>query len=181
MNVKGIIRLTMKQDRWDSDHDVIERDEEGNYVCAWCDLLDPGIPIKDEEQNIIQPSWYHSKVTFSGVKPEIKVKGSYKKFSVNFYNDEEEDIGLPLDEGEWRFRLVENDFVSSEMDWEKAVIASEATEFLDVQTSDTVPELEPNQIKLKFIGSDEWIGKNLEVWYITDKYKSKTTVKILGL
>ena len=38
------------------------------------------------------------------------------------------------------------------------------------------------QIKVKFIGNDEWISKNLHIWYISDTgIKSRINVNIVGI
>ena len=171
MNVKGIIRLTFKQDKWDSNTDLIEYNDNGDYVCAWCNYYKDGVPIKGEEYTDIPSPIIHSIITYSGVKPEVKVNGSFKKFTVTFYDDEENENEIPLINGKWEFK-IDNDDASS---------------LVEVEDKTIDPTLSDNQIKVKFIGSDEWINKNLDVWYVTDTIngskviKSHVTVNVIGL
>ena len=166
MNVKGIIRLTWKQDRFNSHTDLIEYDEDGNYVCAWCDYFRDGVPISDEEHTNIPTTSTHSVITYSGIKPEIKVNGSFKKFTVTFYDDEDNTQEAPFQTGTWEFKDDDLD----------------VSDLFEIEDSVMDPSLKENQIKIRFIGDDEWIDKNIEVWYISDSgIKSHVTVNIVGL
>lgn len=166
MNVKGIIRLTWKQDRFNSHTDLIEYDEDGNYVCAWCDYFRDGVPISDEEHTNIPTTSTHSVITYSGIKPEIKVNGSFKKFTVTFYDDEDNTQEALFQTGTWEFKDDDLD----------------VSDLFEIEDSVMDPSLKENQIKIRFIGDDEWIDKNIEVWYISDSgIKSHVTVNIVGL
>ena len=168
MNVKGIIRLTFKQDRWNSHTDLIEYNEEGEYIAAWCNYFKDGVPISEEDHTIIPPTSIHSLVSYSGMKPEVKVHGSYKKFSVRFYDDEENENNIPVLSGHWEFKIRETDLDASDL----------------IMFEDVTPDGEDTykQIKLKFIGDDEWISKNLQIWYVSDSgIKSHVDVNIIGI
>ena len=168
MNVKGIIRLTFKQDRWDSHTDLIEYNDEGDYVCAWCNYYRDGVPIADEEYDNIPSPTIHSIITYSGLKPEVKVNGSYKIFTVKFYDDEDNENNIPILPGHWEFKICELNLDASNL----------------IEYKDITPYGENmyKQIQLKFIGGDEWISKNLHVWYISDTgIKSHINVNIVGI
>ena len=168
MNVKGIIRLTFKQDRWNSHTDLIEYNEEGEYVGAWCDYYKDGVPISDEDYSSIPSSSIHSLITFSGIKPEVKVNGSSKKFTVRFYDDEENENNIPVPQGHWEFKIGETDSDASDL-----------VEYKDITPMD---EDMYKQIELTFIGGDEWISKNLYVWYISDSgVKTHIDINIAGI
>ena len=169
MSVKGIIRLTFKQDKFDENTDLIEYNDEGDYVCAWCNYYKDGVPIADEEYDIIPSPTIHSIITYSGIKPEMKVGGSSKKFIVKFYDDEEnENVIQPLP-GHWEFIYDSKD-------------ANDLFKYKDIMdkcSNDNDPCIRMEAI---FIGNDEWINRNIEVWYITDNgIKSHITINIVGL
>ena len=168
MNVKGIIRLTFKQDRWNSHTDVIEYNDNGDYVGAWCDYYKDGVPIKDEEYTDIPSPTIHSVITYAGLKPEVKVGGSYKKFTVTFYDDELNENVIPALPGHWEFKICELNLDASDL-----ILYEDIT---------PVGEYMYKQIKVKFIGNDEWINKNLHIWYISDTgVKSRINVNIVGI
>ena len=168
MNVKGIIRLTWKQDRFNSHTDLIEYNKDGEYVGAWCDYYKDGVPISEEDQSSIPSPSIHSLITFSGVKPEVKVNGSYKKFIVRFYDDENNENNIPVLSGNWEFRIRETDL--------------DASDLIDYEEITPIGENMYRQIKLKFIGGDEWISKNLQIWYVSDTgIKSHLDVNIVGI
>jgi hypothetical protein len=140
MNVRGIIRITWAQDQWNEHTDYVEKTDDGLVRGIWCDYFTTdGIAPTDTtpKENI------HSVISYVG-KSTIKVGGSYKKFTVDFF-DGEKPIDFML--GQWKFEIDGND-VSS---------------LLKTSTDD----IEKNQIKVQFIGSDKYMGKTLVVSYIT--------------
>lgn len=136
----GICRVTLYQTVFDEHFDYIEKDADGNIVGMWADYFSSTIePI----ENTPLPPENHLEITYSGAKPEIKSGGSYKKFTVNFYDADENPISF--EQGTWSFDLEGNN----------------ATDLLDIKTDG----LDENQIKIKFTGGDMYIGKNLNVCY----------------
>lgn len=140
-NVKGISRFTMKQDLYDEHKDFIEHDEEGNLVGIWCDYFYEN--LTPEDPNVPKPQKY-ANITFSGLKQELKIGGSYKKFTVNFFNGEEE---TPYEIGTWKFELDGQD----------------ASSLITILTHQDSKDVDENQIKVKFHGDDSYIGKTLLV------------------
>ena len=138
MNVKGIARYTFKQDLWNSHTDYIEKDEDGNVVGIWCNYTDdtvlPSSPLPPSTSS-------YATVTYSGTKPEIKIGGSYKTFTVKFYDYNDSEI--PFQYGHWKYTI----------DGE------------DVGHMLVIKEPSENQTKIKFTGDDSYIGKVLDVKY----------------
>lgn len=175
MNVKGIIRLTFKQDRWNSHTDLIEYNEDGEYIGAWCDYYKAGVPIEEEEYTLIPSSSIHSIITYSGIKPEIKVEGSCKKFTVKFYNDEDNENPIPVYNGVWSFKIQ----TKNELNEDIFVDCSDLVEYEDI-----TPEEEEYYkiIKVKFIGNDEWLNRDMRVYYTSETgINTYIAINIVGL
>lgn len=153
----GVVLFTFAQDKFDEHTDYIERNDDGDVIGMWADYWTKGVtPIDSEEY---KPKIY-SEITYAGINPQLKVGGSYKKFTVTFYED-----GEPIDfkEGEWSYTIDGLD----------------ARELIqELHSVDT----EPNQIKLKFLGDDSYIGQNIVISYTSsDKIKSSVEMNIVGL
>lgn len=158
MNVRGIARYTFKQDKWNDNTDYIEKDEDGTILGMWCDYFKDGDNTPVDVQPI--PDNMHSVITYSGTKPEIKINGSYKKFTVTFYKDDERQD--QFQQGDWTFKINDQD-------------VSDLIEF-------NTTGLEENQIKIKFKGDDSYIGKILDVSYNSFiGIKSNVKINIVGI
>ena len=160
---KGIDRLTFAQDVWDSEHDYIERDEFGNLVGIWCNYFSTKLD-KSETPDLVAPvSTTYSEITYSGAKPQLKVGGSYKKFTVTFFNS---DGPIAHKNGLWTYRIDDED-VSSQ---------------LDIVTYGNDDKLDVNQIKLKIPKDDSYIGKILTISYLTpENVNSSVDIEIVAL
>ena len=159
---KGIDHLTFAQAKWNSHTDYIEKDEEGNVVAMWCDYFDINDnPAEDPES---PSSTIYCTITHSGTAPEIKTGGSYKKFTVTFYDTEGE---TAFQSGTWSF----------------AVDGVDVSSLLTIRTKADDPSLTDNQIKIKFAKDDSYIGKNLEVKFEATATGIKDTqlINIVGL
>lgn len=160
-NVKGISRYTFKQDRFNGKTDYIEKDADGNIISVWCDYYLNGnvvpTPIDEEPLHRI-----HSIVTCSGLKPDIKAGGNYKKFTVTFYNEDEV---IQYRTGHWTYTIDGVD-VSSK------ITTLDSTESTDVAI---------NQVKAKLEADDNLIGKILTVGFESnDGIKSEMEINIVG-
>lgn len=143
LDANGITKITLGQDRFDQHKDYIELDDNGNIIGMWADYFEEGQLEPTEPED--EPTNLHSEITYSGTKPEIKVNGSHKKFTVNFYDGE---TPMPLLTGTWSYSIRDGEII---------------TPISDPSTLLDVVGLSENQIKLKFIGDGSYIGKILIV------------------
>lgn len=158
LSPNGLVKVTLAEDMYNNQTDYIELDDNGVVVGMWADYYQNGkvTPISPEEDT---PSTVYSKITYSGIKPEIKIGGNYKKFTVTFYDD-----GEPIEfiTGNWLFTIDDIDVSSL------------------IEIDGTVTE--QNQCRIKFIGEDEYIGQVLVVSYETNNgIKSSTEMNIVGI
>ncbi len=136
----GMVKLTFAQDAFDPHKDYIELDTEGNVIGKWADYYVDGLTPEDKPDT----SGITARVSVVG-KPKVKVGGGYKRLYVNFFNDDEE-IG----------------FINGT--WSYSIDGDDASTLVDVDTTG----LKVNEISLRFIGADEYIGKILIVTYTAD-------------
>lgn len=142
INSNGTLLATLAQDKFNAHTDYIEYENDSDpstIIGMWADYYstDGTVPSEDTPPS----EDIHSVITYVG-KPNIKVGGSYKKFTVIFY-DHETVIDHKL--GNWSFEI-------------DGVDASSL-----VQTDTT--DVEANQIRVRFIGSEDYMGKILKVTY----------------
>lgn len=154
----GVALITLAQTLFDSHTDYIEVNEEGNVIGMWADYWKTKIEPKEYERPI---STVYSSISYSGVSPQIKVGGSYKKFTVTFYDGD--NVIDPID-GEWTFTIDGQDVSSI---------------FNVLQVSDG--QMESNQIKIKAPKDQNYIGKVLTISYITSETTSSLDVEIVAL
>lgn len=159
---KGISRLTFVQDHWDQHHDYIEHlipdDETSKVVGIWCNYFDYDISPEDS----LDPkpvSYIHSEITYSGNKPELKINGNKKTFTVTFYD---RDAVIPFKPGTWSIILDGVDILS------------------DPQRIDYV--MLNDVLKFKFLGTKQDIGKIITVRFeSTDKIISEVELELRSL
>lgn len=149
----GLAMITTAQDMFDGKKDYIEFDSDGNVIGMWADYYDTKIEPKEDEE----PSEIRAEITYSGLKPEIKVGGNYKKFTVTFYDGDEE---TDFRDGEWKFSIGDEDI----------------SNLIITDTSD----VEENQIRAKFIGDDLYIGQKMTVAY-ESSVPTSIEIEIKGL
>lgn len=154
MNVKGIARYTFKQDMWNQQTDFKEYDENHNLVGIWCNYFNQEVtpePPKDDTTNIT------CKITYDGVQnSQFKVKGSARVFTVTFYRDEQI---IPYRDGSWSFVMDD----------------SPADDLFTLEMQDD------HSVKVKFIGTDKYMGKKVIVGFkTTDNISSSIQMNIVG-
>ena len=160
-NVRGIARYTFKQDKWNGKTDYIEKDADGNVIGIWCDYYvnNDVLPVSIDA---IPTTKIYSIITCSGLKPDIKAGGHYKKFTVTFYD---EGTVIPYQSGSWSFTI---DGVS---------VSSKITTLDSTGSTDVAI----NQIKAKLEADDNLIGKILKVEFTSiSGIKSETEINIVG-
>lgn len=139
---RGICNLTMAQDIYDPNRDEVEYDSDGNIVAMYADLkVAPNV----DATSPIESSSIYGVITHTGISEVLKISGNYKRFDVNFYQN---DNIMPFMSGTWSY----------------SIDGFDARALVDVVTSG----LNANQIKIKFIGGDSYISKVLTITYTTD-------------
>lgn len=162
----GLNRITLAQDKFDQFKDYVEKDESGRIIGMWADYFSQLPQVQTE----ILPSYYSS-ITFTG-KPQLKVKGGYKKVTVNFFNNKEEISHLP---GNWKFEIKTDPGTPTES-------INSTIDLVHVITPENTSDLTENQIKVKFLGDDSYLNSILIVSYVSDTgIKSSAEFKITGL
>lgn len=157
----GINQLTFVQDHWDQYKDYIEKDQDGNVIGIWCDYFSQENIVPEEEKEPIIT--LHSEVTTSGTPPTIKIGGSYKTFTVTFYDgDKEIDYRI----GNWKFAIRESETEIRTLD--------NPSELLSLKPVDG----KMNQLKIKFnktrldesdeISNLDYLGKTLLVSFASE-------------
>lgn len=143
----GLTHITLAQDMFDQNKDYIEKDIDGNIIGMWADYYEQG-QIIPEDFDKPKPS-LRSEITYSGTKPEIKINGSYKKFTIHFY---EEDIETEYHSSEWSYGIRDGEIITP---------IDNPEDLLTIVTHEDSSDIPENQIKVKFDGDDSYIGKVL--------------------
>lgn len=159
INPLGIVHYTLAQNSWNQHTDVVEYDDEGNVTGMWCDLvkntnLPSDIPITPEPEL----NGDYAEITYAGAEPHIKVNGSYKKIMLTYYNSKE--VLKDQTPGDWSY------FID------------------DADVADLIKELEtdnPNSIKIKFLGNEEYLGKTLTIKNTRDNIVGTLQLQIVSL
>ena len=128
----------------------------------WADYYkEYNLPVVDKDDPEILPQEIdgnYAEITYAGTEPLIKINGSYKRISIAYYNSNE----LLKDQtpGEWSYYID------------------------DTEVSDLIKVLEtdnPNTIKIKFLGDEEYVGKILTVKNIRDNIVANLELQIIVL
>lgn len=141
INSNGIILATLAQDLFDQHKDYIEYEDENDPSSIqgmYADYYSDGVLPSDYQEKTPK---YRLEISYPG-KPEMKINGNYKKFTLTFYKDDEY---IDYFTGTWSFKVNDTD-VSSLID-------------------STIDECDENQLRIKFIGNDEYIGETLHISY----------------
>ncbi len=150
INSNGVVLITTAQTLFDPHRDFIEKDNDGNVIGMWASFFDSGYipqdPPSDEE---VLPT-----ISYSGIKPELKVNGSYKKLTTS-------DGGG----GTWSY----------------AISGEDASSLVNVLTAAESSDVEDNQIKIKFTGSSIYIGETLVVTYTNESGATSIRLAIISL
>lgn len=133
----GVIIFTCAQDKFNPNADY--RDEDGYW---WADYYEKttGQPVVENQVEPIDN--VYGVITCLGSQ-NIKVHGSYKKFTISYYNGNKSIESL---QGSWHF-LIDGQDASSL-----------------IQTK--IDGLQSNEIKIKFLGESNYIGKEINVRFI---------------
>lgn len=148
LEVDGLTRITLAQDRFDQHKDYIELDDKGNVIGMWADYFEEG-QVEPTDAFEDKPNLY-SVTSYSGIRPEIKVGGGYKTLTTEFYRDDE--IIVPY-ACAWTFSLKDGEQVTP----------------IDLNLLNVV-SLSGNKMKVKFLGDGSYIGKALIITSTADSH-----------
>lgn len=164
----GLVRITLAQDNFDQHNDYIERDSNNRIIGMWADYYRT---IVSDINPDIKHANYYSSIIYSGVKPQIKVGGSYKKFTVDFYESGSSEK-IDFKKGKWNFYIKVGKQVAGGL--------IDASSVVQVLTDSS--DLKENQIKVKFTGDSSFIGQILLISYVDENnIKSYVEMEIVGL
>lgn len=148
----GVARVTLAQNQFEPHTDYIEKDEDGNVIAMWADYYDNGNVIPKDPDPFVLP--VYSEITYIG-DPVVKMKGSYKKFTVNFYREGEE---IKFKTGNWSFGIKKKDN-------DPIIPVDPFSDFIKVKKPGEAPDLEDNQIKIKLKDDIKYLNWILVVTY----------------
>ena len=150
----GLSLITLSQDHFNKDTDLIEKDADGNTIALWADYYSEPVTPDDYDPTPIPHQTDYGVITISG-KNEIKVGGSYKKLSINFFSANGRPI--PHKTGTWSFE-IDSEIITP-------AVSTEG--------------LEENQIKIKLPSEDGlYINKVLKAKYVVNEFSIITTHEI---
>lgn len=172
INNPGINLVTLAQTQFNKHTDAVLVDDNGNVIGMYADYYSSTVQPEEFDQTTptVPDTEIYSKISYSGLKPELKSGGSYKKFTVDFYDINNESI--EFQSGEWKFAIRSD----QSQEWE------DATDLVGTLTHNDSTDVDENQIKVKFIGGDMYISDQLRISYVTDYgVESNVEIEILGL
>ena len=138
----GIQVLTFYQNFWNEHTDYIEKDSNGNIIGMWADYFSS--QLSPTEPPTLSPNLSSITTNITTSTPTIKVGGSYKNLTINFYNKSNENITTEYSEADFKWSCSMDDEI-----WTDKVIWRNGAEF--------------NQIKLKIPNDTSIIGKILSI------------------
>ena len=102
INFKGLIMTTLVQDHFNKDTDYMEKDADGNTVALWADYYSEPVTPEDYKPTPDEHSTTYGVITCAG-KNDIKVGGSFKKLTINFFD--KDDQPSAFEAGTWSFSI----------------------------------------------------------------------------
>lgn len=156
LSTPGIVLFTLSQTFFNAHTDLIEKDRDGNVVGMYADYYKSQVEPKENSIH----EYARGEITYSGIKPQLKIGGSYKKFTVSFT-----DIIDGFD-GVWTYQID----------------GADASSIITVLTPSDSSDLSENQIKIKAPNDDLYIGKVLTITYTrTDGAVANVDVEMVAL
>ena len=185
----GIAIFTLAQDKFDQHKDYVERDDLGNIIGMWADYYNSALPPVEEKKEA-RPGVSADIKYIGGKKPQLKVNGNYKKFETLFKRNDE-----PIDSpnGEWWFSMPIDDsdeFLAKyedleDKEHEELTVYTYGKMLNDGTTEGLIKVIYPtddttllsNQIKVKFIGDDKYLGELLTIKFVSE-FGEETEIKV---
>lgn len=159
LSPNGLIMVTMAQDFFNEHTDYIEKYGENRVIGMWADYWKSGTDV-DPVPSYEPITNEYAEITYSGAQnKQLRINSNYKTFTVTFY-DERGDIDHKA--GYWDF----------------TVDGASVTDLISTKSDD----LNENQIRIKFIGDDTFIGKDLVISYTSDTgVRGEITMNLIGI
>lgn len=155
---KGNIMFTFAQDVFDQHHDYIERNEDGRLIGMWANYYnESNLPSQTDDPTPVLNNIY-AEITYAGKDPHIKVNGSYKSITIQYYSNVTETVDQTP--GNWEFYVNDSD----------------VSDFIKILETD-----DNNTIKIKFLGDEEFLGEVLVVKNIRQDIVGKLELEIVSL
>lgn len=159
LNSPGVIHYTLYQDLWNDHTDVIETNEDGKVVGMWADLLkESNLPPQDDSSSSTQLDDTYAEITYAGSKPQIKVGGSYKTITIQYYSNISEVVDQTP--GTWEFYINDTD----------------VSDYIKILETDN-----DNTIKIKFLGDEEYLGQILVIKNVRNEVTAELKLEITSL
>ena len=96
----GLVHVTLSQDRFDPNHDFVEKDEDGNVIGMWADYYIRGIEPSATSKPVGN---IYSAISYSGTQnSQLRIKANPKKFTVTFYDTDGE---TDYRDGSWSYAI----------------------------------------------------------------------------
>ena len=157
----GILKLTLSQDTFNPHTDYIEKDENGKIIGMWADYFSSDLSVPVDEPVPLKPTNYVGCNIVCSAN-NVKVGGTYKTITSNFYNETYEDIS--------------DEYKDIERVWNFYIDDILVNKLVDVKY-----DVNKNIIKIKFKDDKQYIGKSLLIECVTNYYIfGKTTIGIIG-
>ena len=155
----GICRVTLAQDNYDQHRDYIEKNEDGKIIGQWADYYKSNVIPEPVIMDDVLPSSVTATITCSG-KPQFKIGGSAKTFTVTYYDNENQEI-TGHSPGSWAL-LIDGISISNNL--------------VELTLSD-----DGSKLKVKFLGDDSYIGKILTITNTSDDATAEIQMEIIAL
>lgn len=157
---RGINMLTLLQDKFDQHKDYIERDEEGNVIGMWADYH--AMIMEPTDQEIDLSEYSDGIILYNGSKPQLKIGGSEK--TLTFQCDDIEPYEI-----KWSFQI---DGQNIDSFTNNPVIVTSSLD--DVNLTN-------NQIKVRVIDDEDFLGTVLKVVAKTNSASAFAEFEIIGI
>lgn len=158
-NPLGIMHYTLAQEEWNFHTDVVEYDDDNNVTGMWCDLLkESNLPPQDDSSSSTQLDDTYAEITYAGSKPQIKVGGSYKTITIQYYSNISEVVDQTP--GTWEFYINDTD----------------VSDYIKILETDN-----DNTIKIKFLGDEEYLGQILVIKNVRNEVTAELKLEITSL
>ena len=167
---KGIVTFTVKQDRYEPDHDYVQLDpDKEDYGDMYADFYDSSVePNNVEPNNLEQKQSLNGNISIEAPNYNIKL-GASKILTVKIYDEEKNDISEMYKDSKciWDFGLEDAVF-----DKRKLIIIDEDY---------SLKEGNEFKCKFKFLGDEKYLENNIVVTCKIENMFTKVLLDVIAL